>query len=130
MATDQLAIKILLIVVFAAFAIFLMMPSRGVRHIAVRRLAMAGLLVVTVLAVVFPGTVNSVAHLLGVGRGTDLLLYGLIVVSIGNSLITQRRHRTAERQITQLARKIALMDAARPAGAPPTRETRDLPDES
>lgn len=129
MATDQMAIKILLIVVFVAFAIFLMLPNRGVRHIALRRLTMAGLLVITVVAVVFPGTVNSIAHLLGVGRGTDLLLYGLIVVSIGNSLITQRRHRTAERQITQLARKIALLEAAPVDATRPACTHEQGPDE-
>lgn len=114
MGDDQLAIKIVLIVVFAVFGIFLMIPGRGVRHTALRRLAMAGLLVVTVLAVIFPGAVNSVANILGVGRGTDLLLYGLIVVFIGNVLIAQRRQRNTERQITVLARQLALMQAITP----------------
>lgn len=120
MGDDQLAIKIVLIVVFAVFGIFLMIPGRGVRHTALRRLAMAGLLVVTVLAVIFPGAVNSVANILGVGRGTDLLLYGLIVVFIGNALIAQRRQRNTERQITVLARQLALMQAITPERAAPS----------
>lgn len=120
MGDDQLAIKIVLIVVFAVFGIFLMIPGRGVRHTALRRLAMAGLLVVTVLAVIFPGAVNSVANILGVGRGTDLLLYGLIVVFIGNALIAQRRQRNTERQITALARQLALMQAITPARDAPS----------
>ncbi|WP_082716707.1 DUF2304 domain-containing protein [Microterricola viridarii] len=119
MGGDQLAIKVVLIVVFAVFGIFLMVPGRGVRHTALRRLAMAGLLVVTVLAVIFPGAVNSVANILGVGRGTDLLLYGLIVVFVGNTLIVQRRQRNTERQITALARQLALMQALTPAGNTP-----------
>lgn len=108
METGQLAIKTILIVIFAAFAIFLMMPSRGARHIAIRRLIMLVILALTVVAVIFPGTINSVAHLLGVGRGTDLLLYGLIVVVVGNSIVEQRRYRMVERQITQLTREIAV----------------------
>ena len=123
MDNGQLAIKILLIVVFAAFAVFLMFPGRGVRHAAIRRLVMLLLLAVTILAVIFPNAVNQVAHFLGVGRGTDLLLYGLIVVFIGNSLLVQRRHRTMERQITTLARQIAIMQAVPPAhGEPVERE--------
>lgn len=111
MDSGQSAIKIILIVVFAAFAVFLMFPGSGVRHAAIRRLTMVGLLAVTILAVIFPSAVNDVAHVLGVGRGTDLLLYGLIVVFIGNSILMQRRHRNTERQITHLARQLAILQA-------------------
>lgn len=111
MDSGQPAIKIILIVVFAAFAVFLMFPGSGVRHAAIRRLTMVGLLAVTILAVIFPSAVNEVAHVLGVGRGTDLLLYGLIVVFIGNSILVQRRHRNTERQITHLARQLAILKA-------------------
>lgn len=114
MENGQLAIKILLIVAFAAFAVFLMLPGRGARHLAIRRLAMVVVLAVTVVAVAFPVTINNVAHFLGVGRGTDLLLYGLIVVFVGNSILTQRRHRLIERQVTELARIVAIDRAVVP----------------
>ncbi|WP_241705307.1 DUF2304 domain-containing protein [Leifsonia shinshuensis] len=115
METGQLAIKILLIVIFAAFAIFLMLPGRGARHLAIRRLLMVLLLILLVLAVVFPSAVTSIAQLLGVGRGTDLLLYALIVVFIGNSLVVQRRHRKTEQEVTQIARQLAILRAPDPA---------------
>lgn len=114
METGQLAIKTILIVVFAAFAVFLMMPGRGARHLAIRRLVMLVILALTVVAVIFPAAINEVAHLVGVGRGTDLLLYGLIIVFIGNSILEQRRYRMIERQITQLAREIAVAKAPAP----------------
>jgi small membrane protein len=107
----QFVIKVILVLAFAAFAVFLMLPGRGVRHAAIRRLVMVGLLAVTVIAVVFPSVVTEVAHFVGLGRGTDLLLYGLIVVFIGNSLLVQRRYRNTERQITELARQIAILQA-------------------
>lgn len=121
MDNGQLAIKVLLIAAFAAFAIFLMLPGRGARHIAIRRLVMLAILALTIVAVVFPSTINNVAHFLGVGRGTDLLLYGLIVIFIGNSILMQRRHRLTERQITDLARAIAI------AQAPPANSTEETP---
>lgn len=124
MESGQVAIKAILIVVFAAFAVFLMMPGRGARHLAIRRLIMLLVLALTVVAVVFPATINEVAHLLGVGRGTDLLLYGLIVVFIGNSILEQRRHRMVERQITQLAREIAIAQTH-----PPAADARRSPDD-
>ena len=117
MDTGQLAIKIILIVVLLAFSVFLMIPGKGARHLALRRLAMVGLLVLTVLAVVFPESVTAVAHVLGVGRGTDLLLYGLIVVFIGNSLVVQRRQRKSDIEVTKLARLIAIQNAPDPATA-------------
>ena len=111
MDTGQLAIKIILIVVLLAFSIFLMLPGKGARHLALRRLTMIALLILTVLAVVFPESVTAIAHTLGVGRGTDLLLYGLIVVFIGNSLVVQRRQRKTDIEVTKLARLIAIKNA-------------------
>lgn len=81
------------------------------------------LIVLVVLAVIFPGVVTAVAQFLGVGRGTDLLLYGLIVVFIGNTLINQRRHRKIDREITQLARIVALQNAPDPTHAYPPEHT-------
>ncbi|HEY0248877.1 MAG TPA: DUF2304 domain-containing protein [Gryllotalpicola sp.] len=112
---SQTVIKVILIVVFAAFAVFLMLPGRSVRHVAVRRLLMVVLLALTVFAVIYPGAINAVAHAVGVGRGTDLLLYGLIVIFVGNVLVQQRRSRHVERQITQLARRLAIAQAELPA---------------
>jgi hypothetical protein len=126
MDTGQLAIKIILIVVLLAFSVFLMIPGKGARHLALRRLAMVGLLVLTVLAVVFPESVTAVAHVLGVGRGTDLLLYGLIVVFIGNSLVVQRRQRKSDIELTKLARLIAIQNAPDPATAFDGRRSADL----
>jgi hypothetical protein len=115
MDAGQTVIKGILIVVLAAFAVFLMLPGRGQRHVAIRRLVMVVLLILVVLAVIFPSAVTAVAHAVGVGRGTDLLLYGLIVVFAGNSILMQRRHRTTEREITILARQLAILQAPSPA---------------
>jgi hypothetical protein len=117
---SQLVIKVILIVAFAAFAIFLMLPGRGARHLAMRRLAMVLVLALTVLAVIFPNALDGVAHAVGVGRGADLLLYGLIVVFVGNALVQQRRSRHVEREMTLIARRVAIAEAQRPPQpAPP-----------
>jgi hypothetical protein len=115
MDAGQTVIKIILVVVLAAFAVFLMIPGRGQRHVAIRRLVMLALFALVVLAVIFPTAVTAVAHLVGVGRGADLLLYGLIVVFAGNSILVQRRHRNTEREITILARQLAILQASKPA---------------
>jgi hypothetical protein len=66
-----------------------------------------------IVAIAFPELLNSIANLVGVGRGTDLLLYGMVVVLIGNIISTTRRHRQMEREVTQLARALALAEAER-----------------
>lgn len=123
---SQFLIKVILIVAFAAFAVFLMLPGRGARHLAIRRLVMVLVLALTVLAVIFPDALNRVANAVGVGRGADLLLYGLIVVFLGNALVQQRRNRHIEQQLTRLTRRIAIAEAqlpAAPAVVPATAPT-------
>lgn len=111
---NQFIIKVVLIVVFAAFSLFLLLPGRGVRHVAIRRLTMLGLFAVAVIAVVFPSLINDIAQAMGVGRGADLLLYGLIIVVVGNSIVAQRRNRVLESEITKLARQIAITQSKTP----------------
>lgn len=128
----QLPIKLLLIAALSGLALVLVMPTRGSRQSAIRRLSLLALFVAAALAVVFPDALTTVASLLGVGRGTDLLLYGFIVVLLGQMLTTSRHYRAQERHITELARRQAL-DAARvPPAQPPTEEptTEGRPSES
>lgn len=63
--------------------------------------------------VVFPNIVNDLAQSVGVGRGADLLLYAFIIVFIGQSLSNARKQRKQDAQLTELARKFALLDPLR-----------------
>lgn len=112
MADDQILIKALLIGVFAIFAIILVIPVTGARRLAVRRLTLALAFVAAIVAVALPELVNEFANFLGVGRGTDLVLYALVVVFIGNTIYVSAHHRQMQREITLLARRLALMGAA------------------
>ena len=64
-----------------------------------------------IIAVMFPSLVTDLAHLLGVGRGADLLLYALVVAFffyVLNSYLAQQDQRTA---LYRLARQVALNEA-------------------
>lgn len=115
MFDDQWPIKVVLIAVFAVFAIIMLVPVRGARRMAVRRLTMLLAFAAAALAIAFPSVINDVAQLLGIGRGADLLLYGLVVVFVGNAITTSAHHRQLQREITGLARTVALRDAVPPA---------------
>lgn len=61
-----------------------------------------------------PNVSTSVAHLFGVGRGSDLIIY-LSIVILGMLLVRlYLALRTAEQEITQLARMFALQTAIEP----------------
>lgn len=114
MGDGQIIIKIVLIGVFAIFAAIVLLPGRGTKKMALKRLALLFLFLVAVVAILFPQLINSIANLIGVGRGTDLLLYGLIIVFVGHSISTSLRFRQQEREITQIARAVAIREAERP----------------
>lgn len=118
---NQMIIQGILIAAFLIFAVILLMPGRGARRLAVRRLTLLAAFVAAVIAVVFPGFINSIANILGVGRGTDLVLYALVVVFIGNSITVAAHNRVLNREITMLARAIALRDAQ---AQPPARTSK------
>ncbi|WAA67399.1 MULTISPECIES: DUF2304 domain-containing protein [Microbacterium] len=113
---DQFVIKALLIGAFVIFAFVLLRPSGSARGQALRTIALLLLLVAAVVAIAFPQVLSVLAASVGVGRGTDLVLYGLLVVFVGNSLAAARRRRAHDVQITELARQIALQDPLYPAG--------------
>lgn len=119
---DQIVIKVLLIAAFIIFGLILLRPGGSARNQAIRTITLILLLVAAMFAVLFPGLVDDLAHSVGVGRGTDLLLYAFIIVFVGNSLTTVRRRRAQDEQITQLARQVALRSPERPQGASSTGE--------
>lgn len=111
---SQLVIKILLSVVLLAMLVVLLGRRSGARHLAIRRLTYLVLLVAAIFSVIFPSWLTWLAGIVGVGRGTDLLLYGLVVVFISHSMASKSRHAVSDRRVTELARCIAI-DKAEPA---------------
>lgn len=111
MDANQSLIKIILIVFFLALALFVVLPGRSVRGKALQRISWLLVILMAVIAVAFPGLTTRVANLIGVGRGTDLLFYGFVVVSIGYMLLTVVHRKQTERALTGLARRVALLEA-------------------
>lgn len=95
-------------------ALFIVWPGRGARRLALRRLGTILLVLVAVGAIIFPEALAAVASWLGVGRGADLLLYGLVIVFVGWAFLSRAERRQMEAQITSLARAQALARAERP----------------
>lgn len=105
-------IQLLLITAIVILAAFMMRRTGADSHLAIRRLLMGLFVVVAILSVLFPQWLSWLARLVGVGRGTDLVLYGLIVMFLAFVYSQYRRNVAQQRQLTRLARKIALIEAA------------------
>ena len=72
-----------------------------------------------VWAILRPDDVTVVANWLGVDRGTDLMLYVLIIAFFFTTMSTWVRFREQELRYARLARAVALQNAVPPTSAPP-----------
>ncbi|KRF07644.1 hypothetical protein ASG88_02115 [Nocardioides sp. Soil777] len=95
-----------------AFLFLVALRSRSAHSAdAWKKMAFVALMVVVVIAVLAPGLVSTAANLVGVGRGTDLVLY-LVSVTFGFYVVNQYlRGQESRDQLHQLARRIAVLEA-------------------
>jgi hypothetical protein len=103
-------IKIVLIaaVVLVALA---MLRGGGARRQALRRLGLLAFAGLAVASILQPDWLTWLAQKINVGRGADLLLYALIVVFFSYISTRYVRDQRTLRQMTALARRIALIEA-------------------
>src|SRR3954451_14458322 len=81
--------------------------------VAYRLLALV-FFVLAVGFVLFPDVTSEIARFVGVGRGTDLLLYLTIFAGVHSCLLLYVRTRRLERKLTALVRELALRNAEYP----------------
>lgn len=103
--------QIILIVAMVAIAAYLIRATPTPKHLAVRRLLVLAALVAAVVVVIWPGVLSWLAHLVGIGRGSDLLFYAAIVAFLFYVVVDYKRSVQAARATTQLARELTLAEA-------------------
>jgi hypothetical protein len=104
-------IQFLLIVAALGLLLLLLRSRMSARTRAWKKLIMVALTCVAVASILRPELTQKAANLVGVGRGTDLLLYLLIAVFLYVAVGFYLRFRDMERQLTILARRVALDEA-------------------
>ena len=124
-----LAIRVLLLLALAASAWWLMRPVTSASSLALRRLGIGLLVTAAIVAILVPSLANTVAHAIGVERGVNLIVYGLVLASIAQMITAYRREARAEARMARLARTLALAHVlpprdhgAREAPAPPSND--------
>ncbi|MGE0395418.1 MAG: DUF2304 domain-containing protein [Kofleriaceae bacterium] len=78
------------------------------------------LLAAGAVAVVFPGLTTDVAHVLGVGRGADLVTYIAIVTIMFVLVHYYTKFVELQQQVTMLTRELAILRAEVDRVAPPS----------
>lgn len=120
MGGQSVLIQLILLAAVAVVAVLLTRSTAGARHQAIRRLALAAFVAAAVLSIAFPVWLSRAANLVGVGRGTDLLLYALVIAFLSSIATSHRRMNQMSRRITLLTRELTLSEARRADAVPTT----------
>lgn len=107
-------VQVVLVLVVFFFSAMLIRGGSNAKHMAVRRIMVLLFAVAAVLSIFFPAILSQLARVVGVGRGTDLMLYAFIVSFLVYMSTTHQRFRQMETTLTKLSRRIALDEAERP----------------
>jgi hypothetical protein len=62
--------------------------------------------------ILYPDVATRLAHVVGIGRGVDFVIYPLVIWLVRESLLSRRRRREDEERLTELVRSLAI-DRAR-----------------
>lgn len=104
----------LLIASIFALVIYLVRSRRSAQTQAWVKVGFVLFVLGGVYAVLRPNDTTVVAHWLGVARGTDLMLYALIIAFSFSTVSTYLRFKDLELRYARLARAIALDGAQTP----------------
>lgn len=103
--------QILLILALAAIAFYLLRAAPTPKHLAIRRIVVLIALAGGVVLILLPGVLTWLAHLVGIGRGSDLLFYAAIVAFLFYIVVDYKRSIAVTRANTRLARQLTLTEA-------------------
>ena len=104
----------LLITSIIALLVYLLRSRRSAQSKAWVKVGYVMFVLAGVYAVLRPNDTTVVAHWLGVDRGTDLMLYALIIAFSFTTLSTYLRFKDLELRYARLARALALESAQAP----------------
>lgn len=107
----MILIQILLIAAFIVLLIRFLANPTSYQIKAWKKIIGILFVVLAIIAVLLPESLNKVANFVGVGRGADLLLYILTLAFIFVVFNLYVSSKQEQRQFVKLARKLALLEA-------------------
>lgn len=103
--------QILLIAGVVLIALFAVRALPGEKSLAIKRILAILFVIIAAVAVLFPEALGAVANFFGIGRGTDLLLYGAVMLGLLFAVMMVRSKARSDARVTELARAVALIEA-------------------
>lgn len=120
-------IKVLILLAGVFLVAFFVTNRRKARAKAGVKIGFVAFVLVGLYAVIRPDDLTWVANQVGIGRGTDLLLYALILAFLFVTMSTYVRFREQDLRYARLARAVALQNSVRPGDPMPGETTPDQP---
>ena len=77
--SSRIIIQVLLIAAVGIIGWMMLRSPSGARHQAGRRIVTLAFVIFAFVSIAVPSVVSRIAYFVGVGRGTDLLLYALVI---------------------------------------------------
>lgn len=111
-------IKVILISGIVLIGLLALRERVSGSSLALRRLGGIGIIVVGTVLILWPDITSRVAEVVGVGRGTDLLFYGCVLLFMFTAISQSQRLHRMEQRIAFLTREIALQESQREGDAP------------
>jgi small membrane protein len=106
MWTPEITVAAVLLVGFLAtlFVHDWTMKARNRRLLYVQLVVFAG----GGVLILFPEIARRLAHMVGIGRGVDFVIYPVVIWLVRESLVSRRRRLEDEARITELVRAVAI----------------------
>lgn len=111
-------IQIILLLAAAVLVIYFLTNRRKAQAKAGVKIGFVLLVFAGIWAILRPDDLTVLANWLGVDRGTDLMLYVLVVAFFFTTMSTWVRFREQELRYARLARAVALQNAVAPITQP------------
>lgn len=107
----MILIQVILIVSFVVLLVRFLADPNSHQVRAWKKIIGVFFVLLAIASVLLPELIDDFAHIVGVGRGADLLLYVLTLAFIASILTGQVRHKQDQKRLIKLARKIAILEA-------------------
>jgi hypothetical protein len=104
-------IRALLIACVVGCAFLALRGTGSSRDVAVRRVGLIAFCAAWIVAVLQPDLLQTLAEWVGVTRGTDLLLYALVVAVLLLAIGIHQRTTRLEARLAQVTRELAIVTA-------------------
>ena len=92
-------------------AVLIFLALQQLRHRLFCRLSVIIISLMGILFVIFPDITNKLSHSVGVGRGTDLIVYLFMILFFIVSIALYLKIKNLEANQTEFIRKVAIQQA-------------------